>query len=301
MAKIPLDKDYLRKHYPDKHKELEKNKASSPASQSKDNKHCSKAETPSPIFTIGEELQDFYYGGIKQPTEFDKYIDFSKGGGPREFKISETARLAKMSGYVVKHLRRWEQEKVTGTIEHIYRAYTHPFTCRVMQIEPDCERMKPLLALRMNTIRDNFEERYKNLLLVAKKVEEKRDHDFRAAIDEFKVATILLCDTVQMIHNEAVLGIEEFLKLQGSENKEEAQREKQNGKAGGEKNKLRSLEGEWSKPMSKSKMMNALGIDSYETFNAYAKRHGIKEINRKTFQICLDKMSNTEKDKLSKA
>ena len=230
MAEIPLDKDYLRKHYPDKYKELEKNKASSPASQSKDNKHCSKAETPSPIFTIGEELQDFYYGGIKPPTEFDKYIDFSKGGGPREFKISETARLAKMSGYVVKHLRRWEQEKVTGTIEHIYRAYLHPFTYRVKQIEPDCERMKPLLAFRMNTIRDNFEERYKNLLLVAKKAEEKRDHNFRAAIEEFKVATIILCDTVQMIHNEALLRIVELSKLQGSENKEETQRGKQSGK-----------------------------------------------------------------------
>ena len=63
----------------------------------------------------------------------------------------------------------------------------------------------------------------------------------------------------------------------------------------------RKNDSEWSKPMSKSKMMSALGIDSYETFNAFANRHGIREINRKTFQICLDKMSNKEKDKLIKA
>jgi len=56
-----------------------------------------------------------------------------------------------------------------------------------------------------------------------------------------------------------------------------------------------------SKPMSKRRMMDALGIDSIETFNAFADTHGIVEINRSTHQIRLDKMDAGTRQKLEKA
>lgn len=57
---------------------------------------------------------------------------------------------------------------------------------------------------------------------------------------------------------------------------------------------------EWSKPMSKTRMMNALGIDSIDTFNSYAERVGIRPINRKIHQIRLDKMQQKDREKLEK-
>jgi hypothetical protein len=55
---------------------------------------------------------------------------------------------------------------------------------------------------------------------------------------------------------------------------------------------------ELSPPVSKSRMMTVLKILDYNIFNSYAKRHGLKKINRKTYQICLDDMSEKEKEKL---
>jgi hypothetical protein len=61
-------------------------------------------------------------------------------------------------------------------------------------------------------------------------------------------------------------------------------------------------EGEWSKPMSKSKMMAALGIDSYKTFNAWTKDKKIKPAgNRQTFTIRLDVLDTKTRQKLEKA
>lgn len=60
-------------------------------------------------------------------------------------------------------------------------------------------------------------------------------------------------------------------------------------------------DGEWSKPMSKSRMMIALGIDSEHTFNAFAERIGIRRINRKTFQLRIDDLGSQEREKLEKA
>ncbi len=56
-----------------------------------------------------------------------------------------------------------------------------------------------------------------------------------------------------------------------------------------------------SKPLPKIRMMNALGIDSYETFNAFAARHGLEKISRKLYRIRLDKMDRTTREKLEKA
>lgn len=57
----------------------------------------------------------------------------------------------------------------------------------------------------------------------------------------------------------------------------------------------------WSKPMPKSRMMAILGIDSYETFNAFADRHGIEKLNRSTYRIRLDMMDSGTRQKLEKA
>lgn len=59
--------------------------------------------------------------------------------------------------------------------------------------------------------------------------------------------------------------------------------------------------GEWSTPMSKAEMMTRLRIDSYKTFNAFAKTQGIEEAgNRQTFIIRLDKMDAKTRSKLEK-
>ena len=59
--------------------------------------------------------------------------------------------------------------------------------------------------------------------------------------------------------------------------------------------------GEWSKPMSKRKMMSALGMTSYKKFNAFAKKHGIEQAgNRKLWQIRLDNMDKNTRFKLEK-
>ena len=63
----------------------------------------------------------------------------------------------------------------------------------------------------------------------------------------------------------------------------------------------REVEGEWSKPASKSKMMKAIGISSYKKFNAFAHMHGIKQAgNRKLWQIRVDLMDKTTRSKLEK-
>jgi len=59
--------------------------------------------------------------------------------------------------------------------------------------------------------------------------------------------------------------------------------------------------GEWSKPLSKSQMMKALGIDSLTKFNGFAKQHGIKKITRKIWQLRLNDLSSREREKLGKA
>lgn len=60
-------------------------------------------------------------------------------------------------------------------------------------------------------------------------------------------------------------------------------------------------EEEWTKPMSKAKMMAAIGVDSPKTFNAFAKIHGIKQAgNRQTFRLRLDKMDQKTRSKLDK-
>lgn len=57
---------------------------------------------------------------------------------------------------------------------------------------------------------------------------------------------------------------------------------------------------EWSKPMSKSDMMTALGIDNRKKFNAYANIVGIKKISRKTHQLRVDQLDQITREKLEK-
>ncbi|MHC4541135.1 MAG: hypothetical protein ACYS74_15355 [Planctomycetota bacterium] len=73
------------------------------------------------------------------------------------------------------------------------------------------------------------------------------------------------------------------------------------GKPPGKAGQGRGKAGEWSTPMSKAEMMARLDIDSYKTFNAFAKKHGIDEAgNRQTFTIRLDGMDARTRSKLEK-
>jgi len=61
-------------------------------------------------------------------------------------------------------------------------------------------------------------------------------------------------------------------------------------------------EGEWSKPMTKRAMMDILRLDSYKTFNAFARRKGIRQAgNRKTWQLRLDGLDQETREKFKKA
>jgi len=61
-------------------------------------------------------------------------------------------------------------------------------------------------------------------------------------------------------------------------------------------------QGEWSKPMSKSKIMSALRIDSYKTFNAWSKDKEMKQAgNRQTFTIRLDILDAKTRQDIEKA
>ena len=70
---------------------------------------------------------------------------------------------------------------------------------------------------------------------------------------------------------------------------------------GGNDKGLDMTEGEWSRPMSKAKMMAALKIDGLYTFNTFANRHGIVKLNHKTHRIRIDRMNKKDREKLEKA
>ena len=60
--------------------------------------------------------------------------------------------------------------------------------------------------------------------------------------------------------------------------------------------------GVWSKPMTKTKMMTALGIDSSKTFNKFAAQQGIRQAgSRQIHQLNLNGLTPEQRDKLSRA
>jgi hypothetical protein len=60
--------------------------------------------------------------------------------------------------------------------------------------------------------------------------------------------------------------------------------------------------GEWSKPMSKARMMRALGIDSRASFRAWLKDKEVRPAgNRQTWSIRLDMLDQRSRGKLDKA
>lgn len=63
-----------------------------------------------------------------------------------------------------------------------------------------------------------------------------------------------------------------------------------------------TIEGEWSKPMTKSQMMRALGLDSYKKLKTFSKTHPIREAgSKKSWQIRLDGLNKEQIEKLTKA
>jgi hypothetical protein len=63
----------------------------------------------------------------------------------------------------------------------------------------------------------------------------------------------------------------------------------------------KTLEGEWSNPMTKSAMMSRINIDGYKKFNTFAKQYGLQKAgNRQLWQIRLDKMDKNTRQKFEK-
>lgn len=56
--------------------------------------------------------------------------------------------------------------------------------------------------------------------------------------------------------------------------------------------------GEWSLPMTKTEMRVRLGNMTREKFETYARKHGLTKNGRQSFQICLDKMDDSAREKL---
>ena len=83
-----------------------------------------------------------------------------------------------------------------------------------------------------------------------------------------------------------------------------SQRKTASGKAGETKQQKhkKTLEGEWSNPMTKSAMMSRVNIDGYKKFNTFAKQYGLQKAgNRQLWQIRLDKMDKNTRQKFEKA
>jgi len=57
----------------------------------------------------------------------------------------------------------------------------------------------------------------------------------------------------------------------------------------------------WTKPMTKSKMMTAVGLDSYRALDALFKGHEIKHLSRKLHQVRVDQIDIRTREKLLKA
>jgi hypothetical protein len=69
-----------------------------------------------------------------------------------------------------------------------------------------------------------------------------------------------------------------------------------------EKPKLKPPEGEWSNPMTKTKMMKTLHIAGYSKFATFAKQYGLRQAgNRQLWQIRLDDIDKNTRQKFEKA
>lgn len=99
---------------------------------------------------------------------------------------------------------------------------------------------------------------------------------------------------IEALHSNSGFFVSDFISIT-------AEHESENKRAKTDSGSENKQEPVWSKPMSKSKMMTTLGLDSYKTFNAYAKNPRIREAgNRQTFQIRLDGMDKKTRSKLEK-
>lgn len=204
MSEIPFDEDYLRKHYPDKYKELEKNETPSSTSQSKneDIKHHNEVEKDSkelidgilkhPAFRLfDDKIKKVLIDDIEWPTEFDKFISKNPKNA-NELIQSQTAWLAKTSAYIAMHLKKWWEKKIIG-----------PFTNQVMQIRQPCEDLLDVLPARLPAFQQRFREKYEQMLSVAKKADE-----VGTGIINFKVAARDFYEIVMMIHSEALVTLD---------------------------------------------------------------------------------------------
>jgi hypothetical protein len=199
---------------PDKPKKDDKKQNASPAPKGEDKPIKTHIigfeELESKLPAMVKEINDFYYGDIEYPTEFDKFIpEKINDKNIDEYILAQTAWIAKTSAFIALHLQRWIGEKVIDEIERIYKNMSNPFTQRVMTIIPDCERMLNELPSTMPAFQQRFKEKYEQLRSVAKKVDEKQirtDGD----INGFKISAKLFYDTVMTIYSDAYMVIQKL-------------------------------------------------------------------------------------------
>lgn len=234
-------------------------------------------------------FEDIVWGDVKPPTKFDKFI-IQKPDNTEIFVKSQIARLAKVSAYIGRQVRRWVEEK---GVNRWYKQPGYPFTSRLIAIEQPCKEVEGILARRLPALRGDFKAGYEKMLTVANQCDRERIgcrdtlpvkpiKDFRSAAAEFH-------EIVHTIHVEANVELDKLTKPANS------------GKAGDTKKKLRSLEGEWSNPMTKSAMMSKVKIYGYKKFNTFAKQYGLRQAgNRQLWQIRLDGMDRNTRQKFEK-
>jgi len=144
-------------------------------------------------------------GSVGWPTEFDKFIcEYPK---PEEFKISQTAWLARTSVRIAVYLKECckENPRENHDVEYWYRYVSNPFTNRIKPMSQTCEDILNVLP----SILSNFEQRFREVSVemrsVAKKADEDKAHTFGAGIRNFKLASLNLYNTTMQIHSEALI------------------------------------------------------------------------------------------------
>ncbi len=202
MVQIPLTKSYKPKKRLDKKhhkKQLEK--------------LCSGVEKKTPAQQF---FEDIVWGDVKAPTKFDKFI-VQKTTDTEMFVRSHIARLAKVSAYIGRQIRRWVEETIVDDIAEWYKRWDqHPFTTRLLSIEQPCKEVEGILARRLSNLRGDFKAGYEKMLTVANQCDRERI-GYRGTlpvkpIKDFRSAAAEFYETVDIIHVEAKVELNKLTK-----------------------------------------------------------------------------------------
>ncbi|MFA5784343.1 MAG: hypothetical protein WC962_05655 [Phycisphaerae bacterium] len=228
MVDIPLDKDLLKKRFPDKFKENCETQSNCSKPQGNDesvkpqNKRKVEKSEQQIVQTMidagrnlfGDEIQYFLGGDIERTTEFDKYI-VEESDNIDLWVKSQFAYLAKESAYIGRHLERWVEEKIDDKVANWYGRAECAFTYRVIAIQPVCENIESVLLLQFPALRGDLKVGYKKMIEVAVQCNIARAKWFGRLpvepIREFKLAAAEFHEIIYAIHIKAIIELRKLI------------------------------------------------------------------------------------------